>query len=48
MNRVEFHRHVGEANILPDVGAALARAREVHDATKPAAAPVVSSVEVVR
>jgi SulP family sulfate permease len=32
MDRAEFHRHVGEENILPHVDAALARARSVHDA----------------
>ena len=31
MDRAEFHRHVGTANILPSVDAALARAREVHE-----------------
>jgi sulfate permease, SulP family len=34
MDRVEFHRHVGALNILPDVGAALARAREIYEATQ--------------
>jgi SulP family sulfate permease len=29
MAKAEFHRHVGEENILPDVGAALERAEEV-------------------
>lgn len=42
MNRAEFHRHVGERQILPDVGAALARARDVYDAVRKTAAPVVS------
>ena len=32
MGRAEFHRHVGEENILPHVDAALARARAIHDA----------------
>ena len=32
MDRAEFHRHVGAENILPTVDAALARAREIHDA----------------
>jgi SulP family sulfate permease len=31
MDRSEFHRHVGEANILPSVDAALRRARALHD-----------------
>ena len=30
MQAAEFHRHVGEQNILPSVDAALARAAEVH------------------
>jgi SulP family sulfate permease len=30
MARAEFHRHVGAANILPSVDAALARARELR------------------
>jgi MFS superfamily sulfate permease-like transporter len=29
MAKAEFHRHVGEENILPDVAAALERAEEV-------------------
>lgn len=33
MDKAEFHQHVGEENILPNVGAALARARQIHDAT---------------
>ena len=33
MDRAEFHRHVGKENILPNVDAALRRARAVHDAT---------------
>jgi len=32
MDKAEFHRHVGEENILPNVAAALARARRIHDA----------------
>ena len=32
MDRAEFHRHVGEENILPNVDAALRRARQIHDA----------------
>jgi SulP family sulfate permease len=32
MDQAEFHRHVGERNILPDVRAALERAREVYEA----------------
>jgi SulP family sulfate permease len=32
MHDAEFHRHVGEGNILPNVDAALRRAREIHDA----------------
>jgi sulfate permease, SulP family len=31
MDRAEFHRHVGEQNILPSVDAALMRAREIHE-----------------
>jgi SulP family sulfate permease len=30
MDQAEFHRHVGENNILPDIQAALDRARELH------------------
>jgi SulP family sulfate permease len=30
MDRAEFHRHVGEQNIVPSVDAALERAREIH------------------
>ena len=29
MSQAEFHRHVGDANILPNVDAALARAAEI-------------------
>ena len=29
--RADFHRHIGDANICPHVGAALRRAREIHD-----------------
>jgi SulP family sulfate permease len=32
MQRAEFHRHVGAENILPNVDAALRRARQVRDA----------------
>ena len=32
MDRAEFHRHLGEENILPSVDAALVRAREIHEA----------------
>jgi SulP family sulfate permease len=35
MDKAEFHRHVGKANILPSVAAALARAREIHGAATP-------------
>jgi SulP family sulfate permease len=31
MSEAEFHRHVGERNILPNVEAALDRAREIHE-----------------
>ena len=31
MQRAEFHRHVGAANILPNVDAALRRAAELHE-----------------
>jgi SulP family sulfate permease len=54
MNRAEFHRHVGERNILPDVEAALARARDVYEdgpadrAAGNRGTPVVSSGEVHR
>jgi SulP family sulfate permease len=34
MDRAEFHRHVGEDNILPSVDAALERARALHEAGK--------------
>ncbi len=34
MDRAEFHRHVGEENILPSVDAALVRARAIHDARR--------------
>jgi SulP family sulfate permease len=34
MDRAEFHRHVGEENILPSVDDALARARAIHEASK--------------
>ena len=37
MAQSEFHRHVGADNILPHVDAALARARVIRDASKPAA-----------
>jgi SulP family sulfate permease len=30
MAQAEFHRHVGTANILPHIDAALARAGELH------------------
>ncbi len=30
MEQAEFHRHVGEENILPNVQAALARAAEIQ------------------
>jgi hypothetical protein len=30
MDRAEFHRHIGKDNILPDVDAALSRAKEIH------------------
>jgi hypothetical protein len=30
MEQAEFHRHVGEENILPNVEAALARAAEIE------------------
>jgi sulfate permease, SulP family len=33
MDDAEFHRHVGAENILPNVDAALLRAREIQDAT---------------
>jgi sulfate permease, SulP family len=32
MRQAEFHRHVGERNILPDVTEAIKRAREVYEA----------------
>jgi hypothetical protein len=32
MTQAEFHRHVGHANILPNVEAALARAADLHRA----------------
>ncbi len=38
MDRAEFHRHVGAENILPNVDAALRRAREIH-AVSPNPAP---------
>jgi SulP family sulfate permease len=31
MDRAEFHRHVGEENILPNVDSALRRAKEIHN-----------------
>ena len=31
MDRAEFHRHVGEENILPDVESAVRRAREIQE-----------------
>ena len=34
IQRAEFHRHVGAENILPNVDAALRRARELRDATQ--------------
>lgn len=34
MDEVEFHRHVGGQNIVPNVNAALTRAREVYEAAK--------------
>jgi SulP family sulfate permease len=37
MDKAEFHRHVGEENIVPSVDAALARAREIHEGVAPAA-----------
>jgi sulfate permease, SulP family len=30
MERADFHRHVGEANICPNIGAAIARAEQLH------------------
>jgi sulfate permease, SulP family len=30
MARAEFHRHIGAANILPNIDAALVRAGELH------------------
>ena len=30
MQRAEFHQHIGEENLLPDVASALARARDSH------------------
>ena len=36
MQEAEFHRHVGEDNILPSVDAALRRAKELHEAGAPA------------
>jgi SulP family sulfate permease len=35
MDRAEFHRHVGKENILPDVDAALRRAKELHTESRP-------------
>jgi SulP family sulfate permease len=37
MDRVEFHRHVGPGNILPNVEAALRRAEAIYEARPPAA-----------
>jgi len=34
MARAEFHRHVGDANICANIGEALARARQIHDARR--------------
>jgi len=34
MDEAEFHRHVGQENILPSVDAALTRARALHEAGK--------------
>jgi len=39
MNKAEFHRHVGGANILPNVEAALARAAEIWTASRLGEAP---------
>jgi sulfate permease, SulP family len=41
MDRAEFHRHVGEENILPNVDAALRRAREIQQ-TRGNAVPGIS------
>jgi sulfate permease, SulP family len=38
MDRAAFHRHVGAANLLPNVDAALRRARELHEGAAAAAA----------
>jgi sulfate permease, SulP family len=35
MARAEFHRHVGDRNILPNVDEALSRAAEIHAASRP-------------
>jgi hypothetical protein len=35
MARAEFHRHVGAENILPNVDAALARARVLYEHAVP-------------
>jgi SulP family sulfate permease len=40
MHRAEFHRHVGEENILPNVDAALRRARDIQEARAAAVPPV--------
>ena len=40
MHRAEFHRHVGEENILPSVDAALRRAREIQESRAGVLPPV--------
>jgi hypothetical protein len=35
MDEAEFHRHVGTENILPNVDAALRRAKEIHGELRP-------------
>ncbi|MGE3273924.1 MAG: SulP family inorganic anion transporter [Vicinamibacterales bacterium] len=44
MRRAEFHRHLGGANICPNIEAALARARDVHEGV--AARPLREAVAV--
>ena len=39
MDEAEFHRHVGEENILPNVEAALRRAKEIRSVERPAVGP---------
>jgi SulP family sulfate permease len=40
MRQAEFHEHLGEGNILPDVAAAIERAHQIHAATRGTSPPL--------